>query len=334
MATDQKLSQLIQRAPDGTEFVEVIIPPFTPGTNRKVLLSDLVALADPYTTPFPRVDITGTTAYTGTLSPAITAYTNGMKVHVKAKDTSTGGVTLNLNAVGVKQVWKNPTTQASTGDLLDEQGYIFEYDSALNAGAGVFLMLGENSATVPDADASTKGIAKLYTALGANTDGAIDQNTANANFGLKAPLASPTFTGTPAAPTAAVGTNTTQLATTEFVNQNRELVVAFSDKTTPITSGTDKENFPAPSTRTILEIWVFLGTVQASGSIFTVDVNVNGSTMLSTKITVDNTESTSLTAVAAAVISNGAWTKGDKISIDVDQVGNGTALAGKIIFRG
>lgn len=32
-----------------------------------------------------------------------------------------------------------------------------------------------------------------------------------------APLASPTFTGTPAAPTAAVGTDTTQLATTAFV---------------------------------------------------------------------------------------------------------------------
>ena len=33
-----------------------------------------------------------------------------------------------------------------------------------------------------------------------------------------APIASPTLTGTPAAPTAAVGTNTTQLATTAFVN--------------------------------------------------------------------------------------------------------------------
>lgn len=33
----------------------------------------------------------------------------------------------------------------------------------------------------------------------------------------RAPLASPTFTGTPAAPTAAVDTNTTQLATTQFV---------------------------------------------------------------------------------------------------------------------
>ena len=33
----------------------------------------------------------------------------------------------------------------------------------------------------------------------------------------KANLASPTFTGTPAAPTAAAGTNTTQIATTAFV---------------------------------------------------------------------------------------------------------------------
>lgn len=33
----------------------------------------------------------------------------------------------------------------------------------------------------------------------------------------KAPLASPTFTGTPRAPTAAAGTKTTQVATTAFV---------------------------------------------------------------------------------------------------------------------
>jgi hypothetical protein len=37
------------------------------------------------------------------------------------------------------------------------------------------------------------------------------------DLAAKAPLASPTFTGTPAAPSAATGTNTTQLATTAFV---------------------------------------------------------------------------------------------------------------------
>jgi hypothetical protein len=43
---------------------------------------------------------------------------------------------------------------------------------------------------------------------------------ADAIAALKANLASPTFTGTPAAPTPAAGTNTTQLATTAFVIAN------------------------------------------------------------------------------------------------------------------
>ena len=38
-----------------------------------------------------------------------------------------------------------------------------------------------------------------------------------ANLDLKAPIANPTFTGVPTGPTAAPGTNTTQLATTAFV---------------------------------------------------------------------------------------------------------------------
>lgn len=56
----------------------------------------------------------------------------------------------------------------------------------------------------------------------ANADNTSDANkpvsTATATaLGLKADKASPTFTGTPAAPTATAGTNTTQLATTAFV---------------------------------------------------------------------------------------------------------------------
>jgi hypothetical protein len=46
-----------------------------------------------------------------------------------------------------------------------------------------------------------------------------DQTDLQSALDAKAGLASPTFTGTPAAPTAAGGTNTTQLATTAFVQQ-------------------------------------------------------------------------------------------------------------------
>jgi hypothetical protein len=51
-----------------------------------------------------------------------------------------------------------------------------------------------------------------------------------------APLASPTFTGTPAAPTASVDTNTTQIATTAFV------VAQITDQATPYVFGTHAVN--------------------------------------------------------------------------------------------
>jgi hypothetical protein len=50
-----------------------------------------------------------------------------------------------------------------------------------------------------------------------HTHAIIDVTGLQAALDLKAPLASPTLTGVPAAPTAAPGTNTTQLATTAFV---------------------------------------------------------------------------------------------------------------------
>lgn len=64
--------------------------------------------------------------------------------------------------------------------------------------------------------------------------------TVQANLGNKANLASPTFTGTPKAPTAASGTNTTQIATTAFVQaallQNVLTTTALEASTSSITS--------------------------------------------------------------------------------------------------
>lgn len=54
---------------------------------------------------------------------------------------------------------------------------------------------------------------------------------AAADLAAKAPIASPTFTGTPAAPTATVDTNTTQLATTA-------MVLAQAASATPVIDGT------------------------------------------------------------------------------------------------
>ena len=55
-----------------------------------------------------------------------------------------------------------------------------------------------------------------------------DVEVSTADIINKANLASPTFTGTPAAPTASQGTNTTQVATTAFVNA--EIAADTTDK--------------------------------------------------------------------------------------------------------
>lgn len=63
-------------------------------------------------------------------------------------------------------------------------------------------------------------------------------------FTAKAPLASPTFTGTPAAPTAAGGTNTTQIATTAFV------ATSFAPLASPALTGTPTAPTAAGGTNT------------------------------------------------------------------------------------
>ena len=60
-----------------------------------------------------------------------------------------------------------------------------------------------------------KADAVIYDNSGSDSEVSVSTLVANAN---KASVDSPTFTGTPAAPTASQGTNTTQLATTAFVN--------------------------------------------------------------------------------------------------------------------
>lgn len=55
--------------------------------------------------------------------------------------------------------------------------------------------------------------------------------SALAGAGSAAPLNNPTFTGTPAGPTAASGTNTTQLASTAYVQAALTLLVDSSPST-------------------------------------------------------------------------------------------------------
>ncbi len=113
-----------------------------------------------------------------------------------------------------------------------------------------------------------------------------------------------------------------------------EIQVACSDETTAITAGTNKVTFRMPHAMTVTSVRASLTTAQASGNIFTVDINEGGVSILSTKLTIDNTEKTSVTALTAPVISDTALADDAEITIDVDQIGNGTATGLKVTIIG
>lgn len=110
--------------------------------------------------------------------------------------------------------------------------------------------------------------------------------------------------------------------------------VACSDESTPLTVGAKKVTFRAPLALTLTAVRASLTTAQAGGSILTVDVNVNGGSILGTKLTIDNGERTSKTAAAPAVLAAPAVPDDAEITIDLDQVGDGTAAGLKVYLVG
>ena len=114
----------------------------------------------------------------------------------------------------------------------------------------------------------------------------------------------------------------------------RFIGVACSDETTDITAGTAKVTFRAPFAMTLTAVRASLTAAQPSGSIFTVDINEGGTSILSTKLTIDNTETTSVTAATPAVISDASIADDAVITVDVDQVGDAGARGLKIWLIG
>jgi hypothetical protein len=110
--------------------------------------------------------------------------------------------------------------------------------------------------------------------------------------------------------------------------------IACSDEVTALTAGAAKVTFRMPHAMTLTAVRASLTTAQTSGSIFTVDINAGGTSILSTKLTIDNTEKTSKTAATPAVISNAALADDAEITIDIDQIGDGTAKGLKVYLIG
>jgi hypothetical protein len=101
-----------------------------------------------------------------------------------------------------------------------------------------------------------------------------------------------------------------------------EIGVAVSDESTAITTGTAKVTFRMPFAMVVTAVRASLTVVSSSG-IPTVDINEGGTTILSTKLTIDASELTSQTAATPAVISDPNLADDAEITIDIDTAGTG-----------
>lgn len=112
-----------------------------------------------------------------------------------------------------------------------------------------------------------------------------------------------------------------------------EFQLALSDLSTALTTGTTKGYFPAPCAFTLTEVHISVNTAP-TGSTLIVDCNKGtgtGTSVFSTRVTIDASEFSSDTAATPAVISTSAIAKYDRISFDIDQVGSTVAGAGLIV---
>lgn len=173
---------------------------------------------------------------TETIADGATDPARGMFLKVTSSATLGGGRVLTIlpNTVSRLQFIENATTggqaisikqgSGSTVSIPNGETRIVYMDGA-GSGAKVVdalasISLGSiNGLTFPTIDGSADQV------LQTNGSGTLSFGTVD--LSVKANIASPTFTGVPAAPTASATTNTTQLATTAFVRQEVNNITVF-----------------------------------------------------------------------------------------------------------
>lgn len=110
------------------------------------------------------------------------------------------------------------------------------------------------------------------------------------------------------------------------------LALACSDETTALTTGTAKITFRMPFAMTLTDVRASLTGAGSTSGTTTIDINEGGTTILSTKLTIDFAEKTSTTAATPVVISDTALADDAEITIDIDAITTGADEAGLKVY--
>lgn len=294
-----------------------------------------------------------------TVAAISTAYAAGMIFCVKAGYTnSTTTPTFNVDGVGAKTIKKGGAQAAlAASDIVAGGIYWLVYE----ASGDCFLLLNpESGIAAQPLDATLTAFAALTTAddrmldfTGVDTMAVVSYATVLSNIGAQASdgdltaIAALTTTAAGRSILAFADPNADQLlfwddsagavvgvtilpfgwaiSGTE-IQFTETVIIAASDESTALTTGTNKATFVFPFAVTLVSVGA---SVNTAGTALTVDINEAGTTVLSTKITLDSGEKTSLTAATPAVISDAAIAAGAEVGIDIDAV-TGTAKGLKV----
>ena len=139
----------------------------------------------------------------------------------------------------------------------------------------------------------------------------------------------------------ASGITTSTVRTITMADRNIDLdkasrqvvAIACTDESTAIATTGTKSTFRMPFAMTVTEVRASLTGATTTGT-FTVDINEGGTSILSTKITIDATEKTSTTAATPPVISDSTLADDAEMTVDVDDDGDSTATGLKIYLIG
>ena len=118
----------------------------------------------------------------------------------------------------------------------------------------------------------------------------------------------------------------------DIPTRTQALIISASDEATALTAGTSKTVFRMPYAYTLTAVRASLTTAGTGSNLVTIDINEAGSTILSTKITLDASEKTSVTAATQAVISDTSLADDAEITIDIDQIDSGGVSAGLKVY--
>jgi len=106
-----------------------------------------------------------------------------------------------------------------------------------------------------------------------------------------------------------------------------EITIDLGDETTDLTTGTAKHTIRMPYAMNLTDVRALVTTAPTDADLI-VDINEAGTTILSTKLSIDDGEKSSVSAATPAVISDGVLADDAEITIDIDQIGSTVAGAG------